>query len=182
MSFSIKHCASLRRAAGDLKYHHMVKNQNILLSEAVTYTVREPHAMATVELNPIKRSANKAGLGGTWPRQGCARQYLSAFQLSHAVTPLLMQLAMDMPGDILERKQQIRVFSFLFSNTVPLLPWWGLNLIPITSSTNNELFKISRPRFPEACVCAMHMFAFPYTCVDEDGEIKLAYPQCIRIP
>lgn len=31
--------------------------------QRLSHTVREPHAMATVELNPIKRSANKAGLG-----------------------------------------------------------------------------------------------------------------------
>lgn len=29
----------------------------------LSHTVRKPFAVATVELNPIKRSANKAGLG-----------------------------------------------------------------------------------------------------------------------
>ena len=132
----------------------------IFCCHMLSHTVRKPCATATVKLNPIKRSANKAGLGvcdlvGAVPARACQHAGRPALWLY-----CLCSLPMDMPGDILERKQQILVFSFLFSNTLSVLLWGGLNLIPITSSTNNELFKINCPVSPTR-VCTVHMFAFP---------------------
>lgn len=63
------------------------------------------------------------------------------------------------------------MFSFLFSNTVQRCKRWSLNLIPITSSTNNELFKINCPILQKH-VCSMHMFASIYTYVDWDGKLN----------
>ncbi|MXQ82751.1 hypothetical protein E5288_WYG022658 [Bos mutus] len=91
-----QHCANLQRIA---KIRNIIKWGKIKMfcCHMLSHTVRKPCAAATVELNPIKRSANKADFGVFDP----------------------ISLPVDKPDDILERKQQIHVFGFLFSNTVP---------------------------------------------------------------
>lgn len=90
--FSIKYCAALQRAARELKYHQMVKNQNILLSYAVTYC-QKGLCYDHSQLESDEKISKQGRFRGIWPHQSCAWKYLSVPLLSCAVTPLLMQLA-----------------------------------------------------------------------------------------
>ena len=158
----------------------MGKNQNVLLSYAVTYC-QKALCCGHSRVESDYKISKQGRFWSIWPHQVCVCKYLSAFQLSHAVTLLLMQLASGQarwhPGE--ETTDSCVRFSIF--KYCSLLRRWRLNLIPITTSTNNELFKINCPILLKH-VCNMHMFASIYTYVDRDWKIKLAYLLFIRFP